>query len=199
MIAQGSSPSRLLLRKGRPHRAEARDARLVDAPHLTATIGPSAPDSTVSPACRTLLALRWKGTLDFWLSQEQLVGDRWPAIVFAGLARQDVDLAFDQLPGLVADGRSMRGVLNLLPGLMREVRLSISDVRAKCRNVVGRLQPQAAEVMREWFRLQNYPLDAPQPGFNPSLLEVLRTVLGLQSAPRTRSASLCGDDARPEP
>ena len=37
---------------------------------------------------RTLLALGWKGTLDFWLAQKESVGTRWPAIIFEGLRKR---------------------------------------------------------------------------------------------------------------
>ena len=38
-------------------------------------------------ALRTLLALRWTGTLDFWLAQKAAIGIRWPGIIFEGLTR----------------------------------------------------------------------------------------------------------------
>jgi len=42
---------------------------------------------------------------------------------------------------------------------MRDLKIGISTLREKCRNKVGKLPPEAAEAMREWFRLRNYLLD----------------------------------------
>lgn len=143
-------------------------------------------------ALRTLLALRWKGTLDFWLTQKALVGARWPGIIFEGLAQQDLDLAFEQLPDLATNRETMRELLNQFPGLMRELRLGIAHVRAKCRRVVGRLRPDAAEAMRDWFRWRNYPLESPVRQVNLSLVVALQSVLGDESRPRILSPTLCG-------
>jgi len=143
-------------------------------------------------ALRTLLALGWKGTLDFWLAQKELVGTRWPGIIFEGLAQQDVEKAFDQLPGLVTNLETMREVLNLFPGLMRDLKIGLLTLRERCRSVVGKLHPEAAEAMRDWFRLRNYPLVAPVRQVNLSLIVALRSALADESEPRVRSPMLCG-------
>jgi hypothetical protein len=142
-------------------------------------------------ALRTLLALRWTGTLDFWLTQKELVGGRWPSIIFEGLAHQDVDLAFAQLPRLVANREGMREILNLFPGLMRELKLGISALREKCQRVLGKLHPDAAGAMREWFQLRSYPLEPPIQHVNVTLVVALKSVLGDESEPRILSPTLC--------
>jgi len=143
-------------------------------------------------ALRTLLALRWKGTLDFWLAQKELVGTRWPGIIFEGLAQQDVEIAFEQLPDLVSSGEAMREVLNLFPGLMRDLKVSISSMREMCRDTIGALRPEAAEAVREWFRLRNYPLGDVALGVTyVSLSVALRGFLGNESEPRVLSPMLC--------
>jgi hypothetical protein len=143
-------------------------------------------------ALRTLLALGWKGTPDFWLGQKEPVGARWPGIIFEGLAQQDVALAFAQLPKLVANREGMREVLNLFPGLMRDLKLGISTLREKCERVVGELHPDAAEAMRDWFQYRNYPLQAPVRLVNLTLIVALQSVLGDESKPRILSPTLCG-------
>jgi hypothetical protein len=143
-------------------------------------------------ALRTLLALRWKGTLDFWLAQKALVGTRWPGIIFEGLAQQDVELAFDRLPELATSQETMREILNLFPGLMRDLKIGISSLREKCRGVVGKLRPGASEAMREWFRLRNYPLGHDVTVTYVSLSVALKGFLGNESQPRALSPALCG-------
>ncbi len=143
-------------------------------------------------ARRTLLALGWKGTLEFWLAQKQWVGNRWPGIIFAGLARQDVELAFSQLPDLATGREAMREILNMLPGLMRAANLGISEARANGQRVVASLRPEAAELLREWFRLRDYPLEPNEAPANGNLRAALRAALGNESEPRFRNATLRG-------
>ena len=141
---------------------------------------------------RTLLALRWTGTPDFWLAQKEAVGARWPGIIFEGLARQDIDLAFDQLSELVTSREAMREILHLFPGMMRDLRLGISSLRERCRSIVDKLLPDAAEAMRDWFRLRNYPIELPPGQVNLSLIVAIQNVLIQESKPRFRSPMLCG-------
>jgi hypothetical protein len=61
-------------------------------------------------ALRTLLALGWKGTPDFWRSQKELVGQHWPEIIFKGLVLHDLRMGFEALPELIASQEAMRGV-----------------------------------------------------------------------------------------
>jgi hypothetical protein len=143
-------------------------------------------------ALRTLLALRGTGTPDFWLGQKEAVGARWPGIIFEGLARQDVDLAFGHLPELVTSRETMREVLHLFPGLMRDLKLGVSTLRERCRSVVDKLPPDAAAAMREWFRLRNYPIELPAGQVNLSLIVAIQSVLVHESGPRFRSPMLCG-------
>jgi hypothetical protein len=143
-------------------------------------------------ALRTLLALRWTGTLDFWLAQKEAVGARWPGVIFEGLARQDVDLAFGQLSELVSSRETMREILHLFPGLMRDLRLGVSTLRERCRSVVDKLPPDAAAAMREWFRLRDYPIELPAAQVNLSLIVAIQNVLVQESEPRFRTPMLCG-------
>ena len=141
---------------------------------------------------RTLLALEWTGSLEFWLAQKGLVGARWPGIIFEGLARQDVELAFRKLPELLSDREGMRQVLALFPGLMRDLRLGITAVQKHARHIVGRLHPDAAGALREWFQLRDYPLDSPGSGARSGLWAALASTLGPDSKPRYLSPMLCG-------
>lgn len=143
-------------------------------------------------ALRTLLALGWKGTPEFWLAQREAVGARWPGIIFEGLAQQDVDLAFAHLPELATNREAIREVLNLFPGLMRDLKLGISALREKCQRAVAKLHPDAAEGMRAWFRSRNYSLELPVGQAHPSLGAALQSVLGDQSGPRMLTPMLCG-------
>ena len=143
-------------------------------------------------ALRTLLALRWTGTPDFWLAQKKAVGARWPGIIFEGLARQDVDLAFGQLSELVTSRETMREILHLFPGMMRDLRLGISSLREKCCSVVDKLPPYAAEAMRDWFRLRNYAIDLHAREVNLTLNAAIQSFLVHEREPRFRSPKLCG-------
>jgi hypothetical protein len=147
-------------------------------------------------ALRTLLALGWKGTPDFWLAQRILVGERWPAIIFEGLANHDVNMAFEHLPTLAASREAMRDILNLFPGLMRYLKLDISTLREKSAEAIAMLNPEAAEVMREWFRLRNYKLSGPAKAIHVSLGQALRRMLGGDSEPRAYTPMLCTTSAR---
>ena len=147
-------------------------------------------------ALRTLLALRWKGTLEFWDDQEKSVGRRWPAIIFEGLAQHDVATAFKRLPALVHTRDTMREILNLFPGLMRELRLPLSVLQAQGRQTVGHLPPEAAEAMRDWFRLRDCPLTGPVRADHGRLSIALNNFLGSDSEPRSYTAMLGGNRAR---
>jgi hypothetical protein len=140
---------------------------------------------------RTLLALGWKGTPDFWLAQKELVGSRWPGIIFEGLARQDLQMAFDRLPELVTNRETMREILNLFPGLMRDLKIGISSLREMCLRILANLPPDAAQVMQEWFRLRNYALSNGLKQTNPTLVVALRVLLRGESEPKIFSARLC--------
>jgi hypothetical protein len=107
---------------------------------------------------RTLLALGWKGTPDFWRSQKELVGQRWPGIIFEGLVLHDIRMGFEALPELVASQEAMREVLNLFPGLMLELKASMTTWRDECRRIVDKLPVEAADAMREWFRMRGFPV-----------------------------------------
>jgi hypothetical protein len=126
-------------------------------------------------------------------SKRLLEHDHGPQLhMFEGLARQDVDLAFGHLPELVTSRETMREVLHLFPGLMRDLKLGVSTLRERCRSVVDKLPPDAAAAMREWFRLRNYPIELPAGQVNLSLIVAIQSVLVHESGPRFRSPMLCG-------
>ena len=135
-------------------------------------------------ALRTLLALGWKGTTDFWLAQMKLVGSVWPEIIFVGLAQQDLDLAFNHLPHLVNSRDAMSKVLDVFPGLMRDLKLGILTLREKSNRIFERLPPDAQEAMRQWFRLRDYPLSNVATFTNLSLREGICILLPNDSEPR---------------
>jgi hypothetical protein len=141
---------------------------------------------------RTLLALGWIGSPEFWLTQKKLVGANWPGIVFRGLVRQDVELGFQQLPDLASSRESMLQILNLFPILMRDLNVSISDLRKYSSIALKKLNPNAAEALREYFRLQNYTLDMPDRRVSSGLRIALISVLADGSEPRFLSPMLCG-------
>lgn len=109
-------------------------------------------------ALRNLLALGWKGTPAFWKSQHPLIGDRWPSIIFEGLAYHDLDLAFDALPGLARDPQSMREIFNLFPGLMRTAQVSFQELASQSGRIINRLEAEPAGLLREWFSLRGIEL-----------------------------------------
>lgn len=143
-------------------------------------------------ALRTLLALGWKGSPDFWLAQKELVGTRWPGLIFEGLAQQDVALAFQNLPELAINRENMRDVLKHFSGLMRNPKLSIETLREGCVGVFHSLRQDAAEGISEWFRLRNYPLSPAIETVHITLLAAIQVVLEGDSAPRFRSPMLRG-------
>lgn len=109
-------------------------------------------------ALRTLLALGWKGTPAFWKSQQPLIGDRWPSIIFEGLAHHDLDLAFDTLPKLARDPQSMREIFNLFPGLMRTAQISLQELVSQSGRIINKLEAEPASLLREWFSLRGIEL-----------------------------------------
>lgn len=109
-------------------------------------------------ALRTLLALGWKGTPAFWKSQQPLIGDRWPSIIFEGLAYHDLDLAFDTLPKLARDPQSMREIFNLFPGLMRTAQISLQELVSQSGRIINKLEAEPASLLREWFSLRGIEL-----------------------------------------
>jgi hypothetical protein len=109
-------------------------------------------------ALRTLLALGWTGSLEFWQAQRAAVGARWPGLIFKGLARHSLEAAFAQLPSLATDARAMRQILDLFPGLMRDQKLTLSNLEEQSRRVVAQLAPESAKLLGEWFALREHPL-----------------------------------------
>lgn len=107
---------------------------------------------------RSLRALGWKGSPEFWNKQQTLIGKQWPGTVFAGLAGQGVAKAFRQLPQLAQDQQGMVQVLELFPGLMRKERLGIAELAKHSRSVLNDLNASAAKALEDWFKLQDCPL-----------------------------------------
>ncbi len=148
-------------------------------------------------ALRTLLALGWKGTTDFWLAQNELVAGRWPEIIFDGLAQNDLTAAFAQLPKLATDTETMRRILNLLPGIMRDLKLNMLNLQGESRRIVANLAPEASAALREWFRLRNYPLISVVESKHPALYAALYTFHGADNTPKAIRSKLC-TPAEPE-
>ncbi len=142
-------------------------------------------------ALRTLLALGWKGTPDFWLAQKELVAGRWPGVIFDGLAQHGLMKAFVQLPVLATSTETMRQILDLFPGIMRDLKVNMLELQEMSRRIVADLSTEAAESLREWFRLHNYPLTAEVESKHPLLQAALRSFLGSDSAPKATTPILC--------
>ena len=140
-------------------------------------------------ALRTLLALGWTGSLEFWQAQRAVVGARWPGLIFKGLARHNLDAAFAQLPALAVDAKAMRQVLDLFPGLMRDQKLTLSNLQDQSRNVIVHLPPDSAKLLREWFALRDAPLRVVINVVHFSLKAALAHELG-EVIPRTHYAAL---------
>ena len=98
---------------------------------------------------RTLLGLGWTGPVDFWETRKELLG---AGLVFKGLSVRDPGLAFDALPKLASTEEAMRDVLGFLPWLTQQI--GAEAVKNHARRVVGRLQPEAAELLQSWFVLR---------------------------------------------
>jgi hypothetical protein len=143
-------------------------------------------------ALRTLLALGWTGSLEFWQAQSAVVGSRWPGLIFRGLARNNLETAFAELPSLAVDAQAMRQVLDLFPGMMRNQKLTISDLRDLGFHVIGRLPQESANLFREWFALRDAPLPLVINVVHFSLKSALVQELGGPVIARTRYAALVG-------
>lgn len=145
-------------------------------------------------ALRTLLGLNWKGSRDFWLAQKEKVGEQWPSIIFVGIAQHNLDEAMGQLPELVHTRDAMLEILNHCPGLMRELRLGLSSLRDKCQQVMGKLNPEAAQAMQEWFRLEKCPLGTPRQQVSSTLFHAVQVLLNNHKEdpqPKFNSPFLC--------
>lgn len=111
-------------------------------------------------ALRTLLALGWTGSLDFWQAQAEVIGVQWPGLIFKGLARHSIESAFSSLPSLAVDAKAMRQVLDLFPGLMRAQKLSLFYLRELSRNTVGHFRGrQSLLVLGKGKRGQPFIID----------------------------------------
>jgi hypothetical protein len=139
---------------------------------------------------RTLLALGWTGSLEFWLSQRAVVGARWPGLIFKGIARHSLEVAFAQLPLLAVDAKAMRQILDLFPGLMRDRKLTLFDLQELSRDIINCLPANSAQLLREWFAFRNAPLPAIINVVHISLKTVLALELGGPVIARTRYAAL---------
>jgi hypothetical protein len=142
---------------------------------------------------RTLLALGWTGSLEFWLAQRAIVGARWPGLIFKGLARHSLDFAFAQLPLIAIDAKAMRQVLDLLPGLMRDQNLGLSHLQRLFCSVTAHLHPDSAELLREWFVLRGMTPPLTINTVHATLIEALAHELDNQAVPRTYHAALVED------
>jgi hypothetical protein len=68
---------------------------------------------------QTLIALGWKGTLEFWREQFERAPLRYSGLVFAGLSRIALQHAFGLLPDLPWDSREVQGQMRVaLRGLL---------------------------------------------------------------------------------
>jgi hypothetical protein len=148
-------------------------------------------------ALRTLLALGWTGSLEFWLTQAVELGARWPGLIFKGLARHSIEDAFARLPRLAIDAKAMQQVLDLFPGLMRDQNLHLFYLKELSRSAIGKLPLESAALLREWFALRNIPLPAAVNIINFSLESAIAQFLGGKIVPQTYEAALVGN-AEPE-
>jgi hypothetical protein len=137
---------------------------------------------------RTLLGLGWKGSPSFWHSQQSIIGEPWPSILFEGLAHHGLPLAFDALPKLANNAQAMREVFNLFPGLMRTLHVSINELADETARVLDQLEPTAGATLREWFNLRGIKvLSAKATNPHASLMAALFRVLDGAIAPRART------------
>jgi hypothetical protein len=140
---------------------------------------------------RTLLGLGWKGSPSFWNSQRPIIAERWPSIIFEGLAQHGLPLAFDALPELARDPQAMRDILNLFPSLMRTLHISLNDLANEAGQISHSLRAELATLLREWFMLRKVPVRSLQrTGWNPTLISAVNRDLGSESAPRFRTATM---------
>jgi len=140
---------------------------------------------------RTLLSLGWKGTPDFWLSQIEAIGSKWPELIFLGLAQHDLRMAFERLPDLLDKG-PIDDVLMTFPIVMERADGGISAMHRLAQRVIGLLRPADADKLREWFAQQEYPLEQEQLDSTWKLRVALRSFFGNNLAPRARTPKLCG-------
>jgi hypothetical protein len=140
---------------------------------------------------RTLLGLGWKGSPAFWRSQQPIIGERWPSILFEGLSQHGLPLAFDALPELARDPQAMREIQNLFPNLMRNLRVSINDLANEAARISHSLHSEPAALLQEWFTLRKVTFRSlPRTRWNPTLISAVNRDLGSESAPRFRTATM---------
>ena len=143
-------------------------------------------------ALRTLLALGWNGTLNFWFVQEKLLKNQWPALIFKGLSRHGLDVAFAHLPSLAVNKTAMQNILNLFPRIMEIESGGIAKLWERINVAKSELSAETAALAIEWFRLQNYPplKSYVNPRYN-SLLTAVRGIIG-DINPKPLAAALGG-------
>ena len=143
-------------------------------------------------ALRTLLALGWNGTLNFWLLQEKLLDGRWPALIFKGLSKHGLDVAFAHLATIVVSKTVMQDVLNLFPRIMETEPGGISKLWDGVNSIAPSLPAEAVALAKEWFRLQNYP--PPKSFTDPRLDNLLVGIRGIVGDvnPKPTVAALAG-------
>lgn len=141
-------------------------------------------------ALRTLLALGWIGSIEFWQAQAKVIGARWPGLIFKGLAQHSIEAAFLHLPQLAVDSAAMRQVLDIFPGLMRQNRLPLYNLKELSRNIIEKLTLESATLLREWFALRNYHLPIAMNIIHGSLKHAIARSLGIEVIPRTCVAAL---------
>lgn len=145
-------------------------------------------------ALRTLLSLGWIGSIEFWQAQSKEICDRWPGLIFKGLASHSIEVAFSHLPQLVVDSAAMRQILDIFPGLMRAQRLPLYNLKELSRNIIEKLSPESATLLREWFALRNDHLPIAMNIIHGSLKHALAQSLGGDVVPRTFVAALVEND-----
>ena len=146
---------------------------------------------------RTLLALQWKGSLEFWMTQKAMVGDRWPGLVFKGLACHDLHIAFGELPSLATDAKATRQILDLFPGMMRAQKLTITNLQELSGAMIAYLPDDSANAIREWFAHRDVPRPATMYRVHMGLKAAIAEELGDAVIARTYEAALVGS-AEPE-
>lgn len=136
-------------------------------------------------AARTLLALGWKGTPDFWQSPsvQSGIGGRWPGIVIRGLVFHGIERALGMIPALAKTVEQLNDILLIFPALQREHSITLPDLQTSCSNLLPGLSPPVRARLTEWFQHRGCQLqkfhatDARKLRPSPSLRQALHNTL----------------------
>jgi amino acid adenylation domain-containing protein len=122
---------------------------------------PTSPSNVYFRSLQSLVALRYRGTLEFWRAQFEIGGRQWLPLIIAGLSLIDVSAPFTWLTEVEWSDDLEYAVIGLLPSLIEDY--GTAKVISQIERVLSLLAAGGAKALSEFCRQEAIALTSAGP------------------------------------